>query len=72
MLEVNNSENGTHIWYNAPSGTAGDPITFTQVMELDVSGNLGIGTISRFPLMTEYGGFGNNVHIPARRIQQRG
>ena len=31
---------GSHIWYNAPSGTAGNPITFTQAMTLDASGNL--------------------------------
>jgi hypothetical protein len=32
-----------HRWYNAPSGTAGDAITFTQAMTLDASGNVGIG-----------------------------
>ena len=37
---------GQHIWYNAPSGTAGNAITFTQAMTLDASGNLGIGTTS--------------------------
>jgi hypothetical protein len=37
---------GAHIWYNAPSGTAGNAISFTQAMTLDVSGNLGIGTAS--------------------------
>ena len=35
---------GIHQWFNAPSGTAGNPITFTQAMTLDASGNLGIGT----------------------------
>ena len=34
---------GRHEWYNAPSGTAGTAITFTQAMTLDASGNLGIG-----------------------------
>jgi hypothetical protein len=34
---------GQHRWYNAPSGTAGNVITFTQAMTLDASGNLGIG-----------------------------
>lgn len=34
---------GQHIWYNAPSGTAGNAITFTQAMTLDASGNLGLG-----------------------------
>ena len=37
---------GNHIWFNAPSGTAGNPITFTQAMTLDGNGRLGIGTIS--------------------------
>jgi len=37
---------GTHVWYNASSGTAGDPITFTQAMTLDASGNLLVGTTS--------------------------
>lgn len=35
--------NGSHQWFNAPSGTAGNAITFTQAMTLDVSGNLGVG-----------------------------
>jgi len=35
---------GAHTWYNAPSGTAGNPITFTQAMTLTPSGNLGLGT----------------------------
>jgi hypothetical protein len=35
-----------HKWYTAPSGTAGNAITFTQAMTLDASGNLGIGTTS--------------------------
>jgi hypothetical protein len=38
--------NSTHIWYNAPSGTAGNAITFTQAMTLDADGDLGIGTTS--------------------------
>jgi len=37
---------GQHAWYTAPSGTAGNAITFTQAMTLDASGNLGIGTSS--------------------------
>lgn len=32
-----------HIWYTAPSGTAGNAITFTQAMTLSSSGNLSIG-----------------------------
>jgi hypothetical protein len=35
-----------HAWYNAPSGTAGNTISFTQAMTLDANGNLGLGTTS--------------------------
>jgi hypothetical protein len=35
---------GLHQWFNAPSGTAGNPITFTQAMTLTSSGNLLVGT----------------------------
>jgi hypothetical protein len=37
---------GKHIWYNAPSGTAGNAITFTQAMTLDASGSLVVGGTS--------------------------
>jgi len=35
--------NGSHFWLIAPSGTAGNAITFTQAMTLTASGNLGVG-----------------------------
>jgi hypothetical protein len=34
----------SHQWHIAPSGTAGNAISFTQAMTLDASGRLGIGT----------------------------
>jgi hypothetical protein len=37
---------GAHYWFQAPSGTAGNAISFTQAMTLDASGRLGIGTTS--------------------------
>jgi hypothetical protein len=37
---------GNHIWRTAPSGTAGNAISFTQAMTLDASGNLLVGTTS--------------------------
>jgi hypothetical protein len=37
---------GTHAWFTAPSEPAGDPISFTQAMTLDASGNLLVGTTS--------------------------
>jgi len=36
-------ETGVHKWFIAPTGTAGNNITFTRAMTLDASGNLGIG-----------------------------
>jgi len=37
---------GAHKFFTAPSGTAGNAITFTQAMTLDANGNLGVGTTS--------------------------
>jgi hypothetical protein len=44
QLEINNS--GSFLFKTAPSGTAGNAISFTQAMTLDASGRLGIGTTS--------------------------
>ena len=38
--------NGTHAWYTAASGTAGNAITFTQAMTLTSNGNLLVGATS--------------------------
>ena len=40
------SSDGAHKWFSAPSGTAGNAISFTQAMTLDASGNLLVGTAS--------------------------
>jgi hypothetical protein len=37
---------GSHRWSIAASGTAGNPISFTQAMTLDASGNFMVGTTS--------------------------
>jgi hypothetical protein len=37
---------GQHQWFVAPSGTAGNAITFTQAMTLDNGGRLGVGATS--------------------------
>jgi hypothetical protein len=55
---------GQHRWFNAPSGTAGNAITFTQAMTLDASGNLGIGTTSPATKLQV------NSTAPAIRIQE--
>ena len=46
--------NGQHQWLNAPSGTAGNAITFTQAMTLDASGNLLVGVTSYGALNANY------------------
>ena len=38
---------GSHIWYNAPSGTGGTTFTPTQAMTLDTSGNFLVGQTTR-------------------------
>jgi Chaperone of endosialidase len=40
--------NSEHRFYTAPSGTAGNAITFTQAMTLDASGNLLVGQTSNY------------------------
>jgi hypothetical protein len=40
---------GTHAWYTAPSGTAGNAISFTQAMTLGSNSGLSIGTPSAAP-----------------------
>jgi hypothetical protein len=45
MYNVSGST-GAHRWFNAPTGTAGNTIAFTQAMTLDADGDLGIGTTS--------------------------
>jgi hypothetical protein len=40
---------GPHIWFTAPSGTAGNPITYTERMRIDSSGNLLVGQTGSGP-----------------------
>jgi hypothetical protein len=42
LYQQNNA--GTHRWFTAASGTAGDTITFSERMRIDSSGNLLLGT----------------------------
>jgi hypothetical protein len=46
LYYAQDTADGGHKWYTAPSGTAGDAISFSQAMTLDASGNLGVGTTS--------------------------
>ena len=55
---------GKHLWFNAPSGTAGNAITFTQAMTLDASGNLCVGQTSSSSKVTiQTGNAGNDLGI---------
>ena len=65
-------QSGIHAWYNAPSGTAGNAISFTQAMTLDASGNLGLGvtpsaTASPYKSIELFGAYwmGGNNTTPA-------
>ena len=60
-----NSYVGQHAWYTAPSGTAGNAISFTQAMTLNASGNLSLGnTNDTYKLdVTGTGRFTGNVTI---------
>jgi len=40
---LNRQASGAHYWFTAPSGTAGNPITFTTAMTLSSAGFLGLG-----------------------------
>ena len=61
---------GTHVWYQAPSGTAGNAITFTQAMTLTAAGRLLIGTPTEASYLLDVNGtgrFSNNVLIEANQ-----
>jgi hypothetical protein len=58
-----NTAYGGHSWLTAPSGTAGNAISFTQAMTLDASGNLLLGTTSNTYVskLVLYGGASSNT-----------
>ena len=45
-MSVSANSGGQFAWFQAPSGTAGNAITFTQAMTLDASGRLLVGATS--------------------------
>jgi hypothetical protein len=50
--------NGQHAWRNAPSGTAGNVITFTQAMTLTAAGRLLLGTTTESTYLLDVNGTG--------------
>ena len=55
--------NNQHRWYNAPSGTAGNAITFTQAMTLDASGNFQLGSTTARDRLFVYGSGSQYVRV---------
>jgi hypothetical protein len=53
---LNGDVAGAFTWNTAPSGTAGNAISFTQAMTLDASGNLLVGTTSAVSKITSSAG----------------
>jgi hypothetical protein len=56
-------DTGAFKFYIAPSGTAGNAITFTQAMTLDASGNLALGLTSASARLHVANSGGDNVSI---------
>jgi hypothetical protein len=53
-----NQQSGQHQWYNAPSGTAGNAISFTQAMTLTAAGRLLLGTTTESTYLLDVNGTG--------------
>lgn len=61
LYDFNSSIAGGFVWKLAPSGTAGNPITFTQAMTLNSSGNLGLGYTSYTAALAVSGNVGIGI-----------
>jgi hypothetical protein len=57
-----------HQWFTAPSGTAGNAITFTQAMSLDANGRLNVGATS-FGYAVRAGFRGDSSSVATVEIQ---
>lgn len=55
---------GAHVWSTAPSGTAGNAISFTQAMTLDASGNLVVGNTSPSGMRLGVTGYSPELYDP--------
>jgi len=55
-LYLLNTSSGQYQWYTAPSGTAGNAITFTQAMTLTAAGRLLLGTTTESTYLLDVNG----------------
>jgi hypothetical protein len=55
VFDFNGVASGGYAWRLAASGTAGNPISFTQAMTLDASGNLGVGNTIQSNVNYQFG-----------------
>jgi len=70
-----NSYVGQHAWYTAPSGTAGNAISFTQAMTLFANGNLAVGTTTDAGYKLDVNGtgrFSGNLAIAGQTLSAWG
>lgn len=66
------SGGGVHAWSIAPSGTAGNAISFTQAMTLDASGNLLVGTTSNTLASRAYFLSAGGTHVIGAQVGSDG
>jgi len=55
-MYLQDATEGAHKWFTAPSGTAGNAITFSEAMRITSTGNVGIGTTSPIDKLNVNGG----------------
>ena len=61
-------DGNAHKWYNAPSGTAGNGITFTQAMTLTAAGRLLLGTTTEGTYLLDVNGGSRFTGASGQRI----
>jgi hypothetical protein len=63
LLYAINANSGQHQWFTAPSGTAGNAISFTQAMTLTAGGDLALGLTSPQQRLHVHNSGTSYVHI---------
>jgi hypothetical protein len=58
-----NQQTGGHYWYTAPSGTAGNAISFTQAMTLTADINLGLNTTDPQSILNNFSSSARGIAV---------